>query len=114
MGYYVYFYEFIMINAEHIPYPFSPTIEIKTKVIYVTLLLGLSGIGLCLPFINLAISTQAPGTLRPLAEKTEIHPLVAGTITQLRAHENQTVAKGDTLLVLQSGAMQAQLGLNVQ
>lgn len=67
-----------------------------------------------LPFAKIAVSTQAPGTLRPLAEKTEIHPLVAGTITQLRARENQTVKQGDTLLVLQSGAMQAQLGLNAR
>jgi len=67
-----------------------------------------------LPFIYINISAQAPGTLRPLAEKTEVRPLVAGTITQLRARENQTVRKGDTLLTLQSGAMQAQLTLNTR
>lgn len=67
-----------------------------------------------LPLIHLGISIQSPGTLRPLAEKTEIHPLVAGTITQLRARENQTVRKGDTLLLLQSGAMEAQQALNAR
>ena len=74
-------------------------------------LVGLAG---SLPFIHLTVSSQAPGTLRPLAEKTEVRPLVAGTITQLRAKENQTASKGDTLLVLQSSAMEAQLGLNAK
>lgn len=86
----------------------------ESKIIYLASLLFLLFTLIALPLVYLNVSTQAPGTLRPLAEKTEIHPLVAGTITQLRTRENQTVKKGDTLLVLQSGAMQAQLALNAR
>lgn len=86
----------------------------RSIAIYQATLVGLVVIFVAIPFIRVHISAQSAGTLRPLAEKTEIHPLVAGTITQLRAHENQPVKKGDTLLVLQSGAMQAQLGLNTR
>jgi len=86
----------------------------QSRIIYIAVTAGLFGLLTVLPFIHFTLSSQAPGTLRPLAEKTEVRPLVAGTITQLRAKENQTVRKGDTLLVLQSGAMEAQLSLNAK
>lgn len=101
-------------HSENSIYNYFPKIGVRGHIIYFTALLGIITLLTALPFIHLNISTQAPGTLRPLAEKTEIRPLVAGTITQLRAQENQTVRKGDTLLVLQSGAMQAQLALNAK
>jgi multidrug resistance efflux pump len=85
-----------------------------STAIYTAALVGLACFFSALPFIRVPVSAQSTGILRPLAEKTEIHPLVAGTITQLRARENQVVAKGDTLVVLQSGAMQAKLSLNAR
>lgn len=97
-----------------ITYEYLPKIITRGYLIYLVSLLALLSFFVSLPFIHLAISAQAPGTLRPLAEKTEVRPLVAGTITRLCARENQTVKKGDTLLVLQSGAMQAQLTLNTR
>ena len=95
-------------------YGYLPKTIVWVNSIYLASLLALIICFTSLPFIHLSISAQAPGTLRPLAEKTEVRPLVAGTITQLRARENQTVKQGDTLLVLQSGAMQAQLALNTR
>ncbi|HEX8349937.1 MAG TPA: HlyD family efflux transporter periplasmic adaptor subunit [Hymenobacter sp.] len=86
----------------------------RSHIIYVAVLIGFFIIISVLPFVSIVISSQASGALRPLAEKTEVRPLVAGTITQLRAKENQAVQKGDTLLVLQSGAMEAQLALNAK
>ena len=92
--------------------PYSNTWQ--SKAIYILVILLCIIFLTSLPLVKVIISTQAPGTLRPLAEKTEIRPLVAGTITQLRAKENQTIRKGDTLLLLQSGAMVAQLTLNTK
>ncbi|WP_160328224.1 HlyD family secretion protein [Solirubrum puertoriconensis] len=82
------------------------------RAIYLCSLVALLGAAVALPLVSLNVSTQASGTLRPLAEKTEIRPLVAGTITRQYVRENQAVRKGDTLLVLQSAAMQAHLDLN--
>lgn len=93
---------------------FLNSIAVRSHIIYTLALIGLVTSIVALPLVTISLSAQAPGTLRPLAEKTEVRPLVAGTITQLRAKENQTVRKGDTLLVLQSGAMEAQLGLNAK
>ena len=86
----------------------------SSNSIYAAVLVGLVFFFAALPIVRVPISAQSTGMLRPSAEKTEIHPLVAGTITHLRVRENQTVKKGDTLLVLQSGAMQAQLMLNTR
>lgn len=86
----------------------------SSNSIYAAVLVGLVFFFAALPIVRVPISAQSTGMLRPSAEKTEIHPLVAGTITYLRVRENQTVKKGDTLLVLQSGAMQAQLMLNTR
>ena len=98
----------------HAFYKYSSLAWTNSSKIYLATLMALVGLAGSLPFIHLTVSSQAPGTLRPLAEKTEVRPLVAGTITQLRAKENQTASKGDTLLVLQSSAMEAQLGLNAK
>ncbi|RPD46383.1 HlyD family efflux transporter periplasmic adaptor subunit [Hymenobacter sediminis] len=84
----------------------------KYNIIYSSTVLFIVMFALTLPIIYIPISSQAPGILRPLAEKTEIRPLVAGTITRLHMKENQTVRKGDTLLVLQSGTVEAQMALN--
>ncbi len=93
-------------------YPHLARITTRSQLIYLVAMLGLVGLGAALPFVRMSVSAQAPGTLRPLAEKTEIRPLVAGTLTRLLVRENQTVRRGDTLLVLQAGAMEAQLQLN--
>lgn len=86
----------------------------RSTAIYQAILAGVVLFFIAIPFIRVPLSAQSTGTLRPLADKTEIHPLVAGTITRLGVRENQTVHQGDTLLVLQSGAMQAQLTLNTR
>lgn len=85
-----------------------------SAVIYAAALLGLVVLAVALPFITVSISAQAPGTLRPLSNKTEIRSLVAGTITRVPTQENQAVRQGDTLLVLQSGAVEAQQALNAK
>ncbi len=101
-------------NFEGLTYYHLNQFTARNYVVYIATLFGVIILLVGLPFIKTNLSSQAPGTLRPLAEKTEVRPLVAGTITQLRAKENQTVRKGDTLLTLQSGAMDAQLVLNTK
>ena len=90
------------------------TVSRRSHAVYIAAILGIILLLISLPLVHVNVTAQAPGTLRPLAEKTEVRPLVAGTITSLRVRENQTVRAGDTLLVLQSGAMQAQITLNAQ
>lgn len=100
--------------SEHSSQVFLNSIAVRNHIIYISALTGLIAVVVALPLIHINLSTQAPGTLRPLAEKTEIRPLVAGTITRLPTKENQAVRRGDTLVVLQSGAMDAQQALNAK
>ncbi|TGE17148.1 HlyD family secretion protein [Hymenobacter elongatus] len=90
------------------------TFSYRSKAVYLAAMLGIILLLVSLPLVRMSVSAQAPGMLRPLAEKTEVRPLVAGTITKLLVRENQQVQAGDTLLLLQSGAMQSQLALNAR
>ncbi|GAA4001360.1 cyclolysin T1SS periplasmic adaptor subunit CyaD [Hymenobacter fastidiosus] len=90
------------------------TLSYRSKAVYAAAMLGIITLLLALPFVHVNVSAQAPGMLRPLSEKTEVRSLVGGTITRLLVRENQQVQAGDTLLVLQSGAMQAQQAVNAR
>lgn len=102
------------VYTEDSTHSYLPKITIRSQLIYLSFMGAVTACLVALPLVEVNVSAQAPGTLRPIAEKTEFRPLVAGTITKLLARENQTVRRGDTLLVLQSGAMQAQVQLNAK
>ena len=93
---------------------YFPVAGKQGQPIYIFTLIGIVAALVCLPLIKIVVSSQANGVLRPLADKSDVRPLVAGTITRLRVSENQAIRKGDTLLVLQASAMEAQLNLNVR
>lgn len=77
---------------------------IKNRVsgfsMYVLMLIVLSGTLISLPFIQVEVSAQARGILRPGNDPAPILSLVSGTISQVNMRNNQAVHRGDTLLRL--------------
>lgn len=75
---------------------------IKNRVsgfsIYVLVLIVLIGTLISLPFIQVEVSAQARGILRPGNDPAPILSLVSGTISQVNMRNNQAVHRGDTLL----------------
>lgn len=65
---------------------------------YVLMLLVLSGTLISLPFIQVEVSAQARGILRPGNDPAPILSLVSGSISQVNMRNNQAVHRGDTLL----------------
>ncbi|MEM7575070.1 MAG: HlyD family efflux transporter periplasmic adaptor subunit [Bacteroidota bacterium] len=72
----------------------------KSRAIYLTIVLGLIGFGLALPFINVQVSTRSQGILRPIADPALLTTAVSGQVIYSQLQNNRTVAAGDTLLML--------------
>jgi multidrug resistance efflux pump len=75
---------------------------IKNRVsgfsMYVLILFMLIGTLISLPFIQVEVSAQARGILRPGNDPAPILSLVSGSISQVNMRNNQAVHRGDTLL----------------
>lgn len=95
-------------------FSYLPRITVRSRIIYLSAILLFIISLVMLPLVKVDISTQSPGIIRSLAEKTEIRPLAAGTVIKSLIKENKNVQAGDTLLVLQANAMEAQLSLNAK
>jgi HlyD family secretion protein len=55
-----------------------------------------------LPFIRTTISVTARGIVRPLEERTEVKPVLSGTIDSLLVKEGETMQKGQLIAVLKN------------
>jgi multidrug resistance efflux pump len=83
----------------------------KSTAIYMLVLLAfILGIA-ALPLINIAITFQSRGQIRPVSESNTIVASVSGKIKELNITENETVHKGATLLVLNTDKIEAQIAL---
>jgi len=74
----------------------------RSQAIYIVLLLVITGTFVSLPFINVDVTVQSQGIIRPSNEITSINSPVNGQIEKLFFLENEHVEKGDTLFVLES------------
>ena len=70
----------------------------KSQIIYILIVLAIISAIISLPFINVTITVQGRGIIRPIAEKSEVTSLVSGIVTEITVKENQKVKKGDNLL----------------
>ena len=93
---------------------FLSEISARSQVIYSTVVLAVIAALVALPFVRVDVSVQSPGVVRPVGEKNELRPLVAGTVAEVRVRDNQTVVAGQTLLVIRSEVTDVQLRLNGQ
>ena len=72
----------------------------SSRVIYLSVILFLMvAIGL-LPLVNVQVTTQSEGVVRSGYEDNPVIPVVSGEIKTCRIFENQSINKGDTLLIV--------------
>lgn len=55
-----------------------------------------------LPFIKTTVSVTAAGIVRPVEERTEVKPVLSGTIDSILVKEGETVQKGQLIAVLRN------------
>ncbi|PYO42390.1 MAG: hypothetical protein DMD29_03545 [Gemmatimonadetes bacterium] len=58
-----------------------------------------------LPVVKVNVTVRSPGIIRPATEKQEIHALVSALAAQVLVRDNQTVAQGDTIVLLHATAL---------
>jgi HlyD family secretion protein len=82
------------------------------SVIYVLVLFAFTvGIAV-LPFINIAITFQSRGQIRPVTESNIIAASLPVKVKTVNITENQTIQKGAIVLVLNTDKLQEQIQLN--
>lgn len=81
----------------------------KRYPIYWLLLFFVIGAMVSLPFIPVEISSQARGMVRPRLDNAAIVPVVGGKIERTIIGNNRKVKQGDTLLVVEHDALQAEI-----
>jgi len=92
---------------------YLPKVQVRSQLIYSIILLAVTGVLIALPFIDVDVSLQSPGMLRPLNEKTELKSLVSGRVRTANVMENQMVQVGDTLFTVDADELETQLNLSV-
>ena len=83
--------------------------NVRSKIIYLVVVLSVTAAIAALPFIYVQVSTQARGIIRTPNENNQLQAVVYGEITEIHMAENSEVKQGDTLLVLNSENIQAQI-----
>lgn len=86
---------------EHSAMSWLPRVQVRSQMIYTTVLLAVLLCLLALPFIYVDVSVKSAGIVRPIAEKNELRSLVSGTIEEVLVREGQYVEKGQLILRLQ-------------
>jgi len=81
----------------------------RTWIVYIAVLLAVTGALASLPFIYVEVSTRARGIIRTEFENNQLQMAVTGEVIDIRITENQIVSKGDTLLVLNSDVIDVQI-----
>ena len=72
----------------------------KTNLIFWIIFLVLSGTFIALPFIYIDLYTTSPGIITSHERPVSLNAPVGGRITYFNLLENQSVTKGDTLLII--------------
>lgn len=94
---------------EHSAMTWLPRVQVRTQVIYTTVLLAVLLSLLALPFIKVDVSVKSAGIVRPVTEKNELRSLVAGTIEEVLVRDGQHVEKGQLILRLQEDISNSKL-----
>lgn len=91
---------------------YLPQVSVRGQLIYCTVALAIVAALVALPFSRTEVSVQSSGIIRPVAERNEIRPLVAGTVAQVLVHDNQPVRQGQPMIRLQTDVLETRLRLN--
>ncbi|WP_041341219.1 HlyD family efflux transporter periplasmic adaptor subunit [Runella slithyformis] len=96
-------------NTTHL---YLPQVKARSMLLYGMVLLAVVGAAIAAFFIKIDVSFAAAGTVRSVAEKTEIRSLVSGRVVRSNAKENQVVRVGDTLLTIAPDVLEEKLRLS--
>jgi membrane fusion protein, peptide pheromone/bacteriocin exporter len=91
---------------------YLPQVTVRSQIIYLSVILVILSALVVLPFIQIDVSVQSTGIIRPTAERNEIRSLVAGTISETFIKENQVIQQGQTLFRLQTDMLDSKIRLN--
>ena len=72
--------------------------------IYLTAVAFVMIIFVSLPLVSVNVSSQSPGIIRAKTDNTDVSPIVSGRVVRTNIINNQSVKKGDTLLVIDNSA----------
>lgn len=92
---------------------YLPKVNVRSQIIYTSILAFVIGVFLALPFIFVDISVASPGVIRTLSDKTELNSLVSGRITKMAVTENQMVNSGQVLYAIATEELDNKLQLSV-
>lgn len=81
----------------------------RSTVIYWTILLALLGFFISMPFVEVEVNTRSRGMIRSDLANNQLTTPVSGQVQAVFIENNQTVAIGDTLLILNSASVQEQV-----
>lgn len=75
------------------------------SIIYLSILLLLTGVVISMPFTHISISVKSPALIRPATEISPVRSLVSGRLKESFIRENQSVTKDDILYVIESDVL---------
>lgn len=79
------------------------------RVIYLAVVLGVVAAVAALPFVQVDVSSQASGAVRPVIDTHEIQAPISASVSEVRISENQVVREGDVLVELHAEGIDAEL-----
>jgi HlyD family secretion protein len=83
--------------------------RVKSRIIYVSVLLCFLGCVCALPLVTVSLSVQGRGIIRPVSELAEVRVISTAPVATVKITEGHHVSKGDTLLTLSSEETDRQL-----
>ena len=90
-------------------YPWLPRIQVKSQVIYTTVLGAIVVALLAAIFIRIDVSVNVSGIVRPVNEKTDLRSLTGARIEKVLVKEGESVKEGQVLLYLQQDITNSKL-----
>lgn len=91
---------------------YLPQVTVRGQLIYCTVALAIIATLAALPFIYTDVSVQSNGVIRPVGERNELRPLVAGTVVEVLVRDNQSVRVGQPMIRLQTEVLETKDRLN--
>lgn len=87
---------------------------VKSKVIYITVVLSFAGFMSALPFVHMDVGVRSQGFIRPITEVASVTSPVSGYIQFLHFSENSLINEGDIFVTLNAPDILERLRFNEQ
>lgn len=87
-------------------------IKVRSKIIYITLITVFIGGLMALPYLYINLSIKSRGVLTPKSTRVMLFAPVTGSVVYKTISENQLLNKGDTICVIDTELLDAQIAFN--